>query len=119
MLDAGRILIIPKGAWESETTYEMLDVVSYGYGSWIAKKASVGIEPSDENSDYWFKMVDLKNVTVDLYYDNSESSLEAGTVQGAITELDGKLGGLKFVKLTQAEYEALEETDENTVYFTT
>ena len=119
MLDAGRILIIPKGKWDGNTTYEMLDVVFHGYGAWLAKKPSIGIEPTDANEGYWFKMVDLKNATVDLNYDNRKSTLVSDKVGDAITELDGKLGGLKFVKLTEAEYEALEKKDANTIYFTT
>lgn len=36
--DAGRILILPKGHWNAETEYEMLDFVYYKGTSWLAKK---------------------------------------------------------------------------------
>lgn len=32
------------------------------------------------------------------------------------TEIDETLGGLSFLKLTQEEYDEIEEPDENTVY---
>ena len=59
MAVAGRILIMPKGAYNSGTTYEMLDLVSHNGTSWIAKKTVVGIEPSAEHSEYWQHMFNL------------------------------------------------------------
>ena len=56
MASAGRILIIPKGKWDANKEYEMLDLVYYGGTSWIAKKDSIGITPVE--GDYWQKMVD-------------------------------------------------------------
>ena len=53
MATAGRILIMPKGAWDSAVTYEMLDLVSHGGKAWLAKKTSVGIEPTFDEADYW------------------------------------------------------------------
>lgn len=65
MASAGRILILPKGDYDSTKEYEMLDLVFHGGTSWLAKKSSVGVEPSDANTEYWFKMcqsVDLSEV---------------------------------------------------------
>ena len=59
MATAGRILIMPKGSWASGTTYEMLDLVKRNGTSWLAKKTSVGIEPSEANSEYWQDMFDM------------------------------------------------------------
>lgn len=55
---AGRILIIPKGDWNSETTYEMLDLVRHNGTSWLAKKESTNVEPTETNSEYWQNMFD-------------------------------------------------------------
>lgn len=52
MAIAGRILIIPKGDWDANTQYEMLDLVRDGNASWIAKKDNIGVKPS-ETSDAW------------------------------------------------------------------
>ena len=56
MASAGRILIMPKGNYDSSVTYEMLDLVYYNGASWLAKKTVVGIAPTDESSEYWMKM---------------------------------------------------------------
>ena len=57
MTSAGRILIIPKGNYNAESTYEMLDLVYHNGASWIARtNVASGIEPSDANKDYWQKM---------------------------------------------------------------
>ena len=58
MASAGRILIIPKGEWKSDVTYEMLDLVYHNGTSWLAKKAAKGIEPTNINSEYWQKLFD-------------------------------------------------------------
>lgn len=57
MASAGRILIMPKGAYDTETQYEMLDLVSHNGKAWIAKKSVKGIEPLDENSEYWHNLL--------------------------------------------------------------
>lgn len=69
MANAGRILIMPKGDWVSETTYESLDLVKHNGTSWLAKKTSIGIEPSITNKDYWQDMIDL-NVIEEMEYTN-------------------------------------------------
>lgn len=58
MSSAGRILIIPKGDYSPETTYDMLDLVRHNGTSWLAKKEVTGIEPTEANSEYWQNMFD-------------------------------------------------------------
>ena len=53
MAVAGRILIMPRGAWDEDTAYEMLDLVSHNGTSWLARKACAGVEPSEANEEYW------------------------------------------------------------------
>ena len=59
MASAGRILIMPKGEWNAETTYEMLDLVCHNGKSWLAKKDVVGIEPSEANEEYWHDLITI------------------------------------------------------------
>lgn len=49
---AGRVLLIPKGAYDANVTYHMLDVVSYGGNSYVAKQTTAGNTPSADNA-YW------------------------------------------------------------------
>lgn len=54
MVNAGRILIMPKGDWQSLTTYDMLDLVSYNGVAYLARQQSVGVNPSTDTSQtYW------------------------------------------------------------------
>lgn len=62
MATAGRILIIPKGDYNSGTTYTMLDLVYHNGTSWLAKKTVAGIEPSTATSEYWHKLIDIDEV---------------------------------------------------------
>ena len=66
MASAGRILILPKGNYNAETEYEMLDLVFYDGASWVAKKSVVGITPSESSGDYWMKMCESANL-VEVY----------------------------------------------------
>lgn len=59
MASAGRILIMPKGAYNASTTYEMLDMVSHNGSSWVAKKTTKGVEPSTDSAEHWQQMSDL------------------------------------------------------------
>jgi len=59
MASAGRILIMPKGAYDPNATYEMLDMVSHNGTTWLAKKTVSGVEPSSANGEYWHSMIDF------------------------------------------------------------
>ena len=54
MVNAGRILIIPKGTWSNLTSYEMLDLVTQDGVAYLARQASVGQSPKlDTALTYW------------------------------------------------------------------
>lgn len=54
MVNAGRVLIIPKGTWSNLQNYEMLDLVSLDGVAYLARAASVGQNPSTDTSmTYW------------------------------------------------------------------
>jgi hypothetical protein len=75
MATAGRILIIPRGEYDANTTYEMLDLLSYGGTSWIAKQTVAGIEPSDANGEYWQKVFSLQRVESSIVSDYSSNNI--------------------------------------------
>lgn len=66
MASAGRILIMPKGNYDSSITYEMLDLVKHNGTSWLARKTAVGIEPSVDNAEYWQDMFDAEALATAL-----------------------------------------------------
>jgi hypothetical protein len=65
MANAGRILIMPKGKYNAETIYEMLDMVSHGGKGWVCKQTCVGIEPAE--GDYWAECIDVSGDMVGCY----------------------------------------------------
>lgn len=48
---AGRVLLIPKGNYDSTVTYTMLDMVVYNGSSYICKQECTGVVPT--NTTYW------------------------------------------------------------------
>ena len=56
MAIAGRVAIVPKGEYFSTITYDKLDLVTFNNDTYIAKKASTGIEPTNE--EYWMLILD-------------------------------------------------------------
>ena len=53
---AGRVLLIPKGAYSSATQYAPMDVVLYEGDSYVCKQSSTGNDPT--NTTYWQAMTD-------------------------------------------------------------
>lgn len=51
---AGRVLIIPRGEYSATTQYYMLDLVEYNGCGYVAKQATKGNLPTDQN--YWQQM---------------------------------------------------------------
>lgn len=54
MVNAGRILIMPKGDWNALTTYDMLDLVAYNGVAYLARQTNIGQNPSTDTAmTYW------------------------------------------------------------------
>ena len=62
MTSLGKILIMPKGEYDNETTYTMLDLVTHNNTVWMCKEAAVGIEPTEDNEQYWMKLLGLEEI---------------------------------------------------------
>jgi hypothetical protein len=78
MTPVGKILILPKGRYDADTVYKILDLVMHNGTSWIAKKTVVGIEPSEENVEYWQKLVDIGDAIdhgIEEFFGSGDSSL--------------------------------------------
>ena len=114
MVNAGRILIITRGLWSNLVNYEQLDLVSLDGVAYLARQASVGVDPStDLSMTYWQPFGSVAGVatttepglvmpdgdtikigeggliyvdTLGLEYDNTTSGLTAIDVQSAIDE---------------------------------
>lgn len=100
MADAGRILIMPKGTYDETTSYERLDLVKHNDIVWLAKKDVIGIEPSLENEEYWFELVDTNADTLDGHHAEEFLQTTGGTMTGVpifaggVNGVDG--GEIKF-----------------------
>ena len=80
---AGRVLLMPKGAYAAGTTYQVMDSVTYNGNSYVCKQTSTGNLPT--NTTYWQILVD-----------NSAVATEVSNVKNALSDLgltvvDGKL----------------------------
>lgn len=66
MISVGRVLMLPKGEWNAETTYHMLDLVNHEGHAYLAKQeAVIGIEPGKDDGAYWHDMLDLKKLAAE------------------------------------------------------
>jgi hypothetical protein len=93
MATAGRILIIPKGKYNEETQYEMLDMVSYGGKGWVCKKTCIGIAPED--GEYWAESIDVSEELGeinDMLGNTDISAIGDGTVTGGLSAVNENLG---------------------------
>ena len=64
MVSAGRILIIPRGAWDNATTYKMLDLVTASNNTaYLCKSDNVNVNPiNDTTMTYWQPFGSVINV---------------------------------------------------------
>ncbi|MBR4406085.1 MAG: hypothetical protein IKT30_06895 [Bacteroidaceae bacterium] len=54
MVNAGRILIMPRGEWDALTSYNMLDLVTESGVAYLSKQTNVGQDPAlDTSMTYW------------------------------------------------------------------
>jgi len=83
--DAGRVLLITKGDYDSTTTYSLLDVVRHSDKSWVSKIDNNTYEPTAQNNAYWFMLasdgprsigVDTPDTLLASNWSNSQYSLE-------------------------------------------
>lgn len=100
MATAGRILIMPKGDYDENATYEMLDLVNHDGISWLAKKHSQGIAPSAEASDYWFMALGVAHKATPIA--NNLTTTEEGFV------LDARQGKVLMDAIESVNTEVLE-----------
>lgn len=75
---AGRVLLIPKGDWNADTTYTGLDWVRHNGAAWVCKNTCTNVEPTEANSDNWQIMArDGTEITVDAEIsDQSENPVQ-------------------------------------------
>ena len=105
MADAGRILIMPKGDYDANSTYENLDLVKHKGTSWLAKKESKGIEPSEANEEYWHKMADsVYDKQSGHYIGNGSTSRIINTGATGTNVIITKGGSQKFAIVTASGY---------------
>lgn len=103
MASAGRILIMPKGAYDASETYEMLDMVSHNGKSWLAKKTVKGIEPSNANSEFWHNMVDIDSVVDDKIASMTEDWKYAALKEG-FTAYQENMSEVRYRKIGNVVY---------------
>ena len=91
----GKVALTPKGAYNSATTYERLDVVSYGGASYIVLKPVTGVTPADGE---YYTLLSERGEKGDLgaqaeVVHTKGDSETAVMSQNAVTRELGKLSG--------------------------
>ncbi len=95
MASAGRILLIPRGRYDSTVTYQMLDVVLHNGVSWVCKCEVTGVEPSDQAIE-WQRFTE--DIYKDVIGDADISGIGDGTVTGILLHLNDKLSRVLYVE---------------------
>ena len=76
---AGRVLLMPKGVYNAETTYTMLDMVRYGKSTFVCKQTTTGNTP-DPNGDTAYWQLIATSGDVSGVKGNAESTYREGNV---------------------------------------
>lgn len=83
-LRAGRVAPVTRGAWDPLYDYAKLDMVTHNNKTYVARKASRGMEPTGASDEYWFLALepyvsDLKGATS---YSDGDHGLAPTPLQG-------------------------------------
>jgi hypothetical protein len=89
MATAGRILLIPRGKYNKETQYQMLDMVSYARKGWVCKKTCKGIEPKE--GEYWSECIDVSGEVDEMLADVVNLKNNIGNIMTSGTILDNRI----------------------------
>lgn len=90
MADAGRIVIIPKGEYKSNITYERLDAVEYNNNGYIALKTVTGITPTNDGTNW---ALYVKGTQVDTSLSVTSSNPVANKVVAkAVNDIEKEIG---------------------------
>lgn len=102
-VSAGRVLLIPKGDWNAETTYTCLDWVRHNGSSWVCKNTCTNIEPTEANSDNWQIMArDGTEITVDTAMsDDSENVVQNKVIKKYVDEHTPEVADMTGATATQ------------------
>lgn len=76
----GKVSITPKGAWSASTSYEPLDVVSYGGSAFLARRANSNVTPVE--GDDW-QMIAEKATIGNLLQTTGDSTEDAMSQKAA------------------------------------
>lgn len=118
MAIAGRVAMIPKGDYDATVTYQILDIVRYNDASYVAKKSSTGMLPTD--TEYWMLMTQDGLLVDDAFSETSTNPVQNKVVNEAIQNIvsgttpagdSEKLGGKGAM-----EYALVEEIKSNSLW---
>ena len=90
---AGRVLLIPKGDWNANTTYTGLDWVRYNGAAWVCKNTCTNIEPTLENTNYW-QLISKDGTSVTADAAISDSSTNAVQNKVVKSYVDNSISGI-------------------------
>lgn len=129
IIDLGPVLSIPKGEWDKDTTYELLNIVRHNSASWICKaKTSLGEEPSETSPDWYLQVKDISavasvngmrgDVTIDSIVtpeasDDSERIANTLWVRDRLDELEVSVKQYNDTNISIATSSTLEEANSN------
>jgi len=82
-----RVSIVPKGAWNSNNTYERLDLVSHNGSSYIARK-NVPLNTQLSNNEYWILVAEKGTDGINGINGINGTNGEDGNGISSITEVD-------------------------------
>lgn len=118
MVNAGRILILPRGNWDNLTTYDLLDLVTASNNiAYIARQQSVGVNPiTDATNTYWQPFgstiaVDSETILIDtngvisvnLDNDTLVYDATAGYIKVDASQIDKALSSLTDVSISSIQ----------------
>lgn len=90
----GKIVMTPKGGYDSTVAYEFLDIVTYNGSSYLCKKTSTGNEPTKE--EYWQPIANKGDKPIlgeDYFTEEDKNEMADAVSEGARSNFDSYYNG--------------------------
>ena len=112
----GKILVVPKGEYNIETQYRLLDIITLNGSSYLVKKDCLGIEPP--NDEYYMLLADKGDTPVkgvDYYTEEEKQEIIDTVISNININGDGTVSKTCSVYKVQANSEQSDVDALNTV----
>lgn len=83
--EVGIVAPVARGGWTPNTVYQKLNIVTYNFGTYMAKKESLNVQPAGDNDweNYWMELASGRGISsTTIEYNSAKASTQTPPQEG-------------------------------------